>query len=388
MQTPIDPLRAGFEAQFGHPARLFARAPGRLEILGNHTDYNEGVVLSVAVDRAAFVAIAPSADPTSCRLHDLREDSRREFRLSDLDTPTPGDWANYVRGLLVELRKRGIDVPGFDLALHSTVPLSAGMSSSAALEMSALTALDALNGLGLPWIDMAKIGQACENQYVGANTGLLDQFSSLRGEAGRLVYSDFRSLEVDTVPFPQSCALVVANTNVKHVLTGAYNERRERCEQAVRELRNAGFSDIAALRDVSSEQLESAADHLDVTALRRARHVVTEDERVFEGIEDLKADRIEAFGEKLFASHESSRVDFENSCGELDMLVETARSLPACHGARLSGGGFGGITVHLVEADGADRYAERLATAYRSRTGADCEPMICRPGDGACVLDC
>lgn len=384
--TMINDVADGFRQRFGREPSVVSRAPGRLEILGNHTDYNEGIVLSAAVDRATTIAAAPADDPKRCRMVDLRADSSREFRIDDLDDPAEGDWANYIKGLVAELHKRDIAVAPLDLVLTSTVPLSAGMSSSAALEMSALTAIDALDKLQLPWLEMAKIGQACENEYVGANTGLMDQFSSLRGEAGRLVFSDFRSLEVQTVPFPDECALVVANTKVKHVLTGAYNERRQRCEQAVCELRNAGLDSITALRDVTLDQLLANWGELDVTAARRARHVVGENKRVLEGIEDLRAGRIAEFGEKLFVSHESSRLDFENSCDELDILVEIAQSLPGARGARLSGGGFGGITVHLVDAEQAEAYAQRVATAYQTRTGAECETMVCRPGDGAAVL--
>lgn len=387
MPTPmINDIADGFRERFGREPSVITRAPGRLEILGNHTDYNEGVVLSAAVDRATVIAAAPAEDPKRCRMFDLRTDSSREFRIDQLDDPERGDWANYIKGLVAELRKRDIAAAPFDLVLASTVPLSAGMSSSAALEMAALTAIDALDKLNLPWLEMARIGQACENEYVGANTGLMDQFSSLRGEAGRLVFSDFRSLEVQTVPFPEECALVVANTNVKHVLTGAYNERRRRCEQAVCELRSAGLDSITALRDVSLDQLLKNWGELDVTAARRARHVVSENKRVLEGIEDLRGGRIIEFGEKLFASHESSRLDFENSCDELDIMVEVARSLPGARGARLSGGGFGGITVHLVDVQEAEAYARRLATAYQTRTGAECETMVCRPGAGAGVL--
>lgn len=385
MQDLSTTVAAGFNSTYGGDPSVISRAPGRLEILGNHTDYNEGVVLSTAVDRVTVIAAGPADHATRCRVHDLRDGSSREFHINDLADPTPGDWANYIRGLVDQLRRRAIEIAPFDMVMNSNVPLSAGMSSSAALEMAALTAIDSLNALDLDWLEKAKIGQACENQYVGANTGLMDQFSSLRGEAGRLVFSDFRSLTVQTVPFPDDYSLIVANTNVKHVLTGAYNERRERCEQAVRELRETGMDAISALRDVSLDQLLQNWTHLDITAARRARHVVAENERVLKGIEDLRAGRIAEFGDKLFASHESSRVDFENSCDELDILVEIAHSLPGANGARLSGGGFGGITVHLVDDNHAESYAQRLATAYRSRTGSDCETMVCQPGAGATV---
>jgi galactokinase len=277
-------------------------------------------------------------------------------------------------------------VPAFQAVLHSTVPLSAGMSSSAAFEMAVALALGRLANLELPWLEWARIGQACENQYVGARTGLLDQFSSLRGKAGHLVYSDFRSLAVEAIPLPAGTALVVANSMVKHQLTNEYNERRAACEQAVAALQ-AECPTVHALRDVNRAQLEAARARLDQVVFRRALHVVGENERVVAGIAALRTGDVPAFGRLMLESHDSSRLHFENSAPELDILVESGRALPGFCGARLSGGGFGGITVHLVhEAEAAD-YARRLATAYASRTGRQADTMICHAADGASLLD-
>ena len=374
----------GFNSQYGkHPA-VVSRAPGRLEILGNHTDYNEGVVLSVAVDRATWFAAVPAQNGDRCRVHDLRDESSAKFNLSDLDTPREGDWANYIKGVVVELRKRNVEVPAFDAVILSDIPLSAGMSSSAALEIATAYALAKLADAELDWIEFAKIGQACENEYVGARTGLMDQFSSIRGCENQLVFSDFRDLTVKNVPLPKGVALVVANSMVKHVLTGAYNERRERCENAVATIQKTQ-SGIKALRDVSPEMLEQQRSQLDITDYRRALHVVGENARVFEAVECLDKDNLLRFGQLMFDSHESSRVNFENSCEELDFLVEIGRSLPGCIGARLSGGGFGGITVHLVHEEDAQDYARRLATAYENLTQTPPQVLICHAADGASV---
>ncbi|OPZ27744.1 MAG: Galactokinase [Lentisphaerae bacterium ADurb.BinA184] len=377
-------LSESFAARFGHAPAVRTRAPGRLEILGNHTDYNEGVVLSVAVDRETQVAAGPAAGG-ECVIEDVRDGDSRRFRADDLRTPQPGDWANYIKGLVVELAGRGIRVPAFEAVFASTVPLSAGMSSSAALEMSFALALGRLAGVELPWVEWARIGQACENNYVGARTGLLDQFSSLKGRAGHLVFSDFRSLDVRNVPLPGGVALVVANSMVKHHLTGAYNERRARCEDAVAVLHRR-HPEVRALRDVDSAALEAAQPEMDVTSYRRARHVVGENERVFAGVAALERGDLAAFGRLMFESHESSRRFFENSCPELDQLVEVGRSLPGCIGARLSGGGFGGITVHLVVEAEAESYARRLQTAYRSLAGTAPDVMVCHAANGAEVL--
>ena len=378
-----DTVNETFRATFGGQAQVLARAPGRLEILGNHTDYNEGTVLSVAVDRATFVAAALSGS-SQCRVLDAVSRSERCFDAAALGEPHRGDWANYIKGLLPELARRGIVVPGFNAVLGSTVPMSAGMSSSAALEMSMLLALLRLAGRELDWREQAKVGQACENRYVGAQTGLLDQFSSLKGKAGHLVYSDFRSLEVRNVPLPGGTALVVANSMVKHNLTNEYNERREACEAAVRVLQ-ARAPAVKALRDVSLAQLEAARDDLDPVIYRRALHVVGEITRVEEGVKTLAAGDVQRFGASMFESQHSSTHYFENSCAELDTLVALGRGLPGALGARLSGGGFGGITVHLVEAAAAAAYAQALGERYRQRTGLNSEIMVCNAADGAQV---
>ncbi len=380
-------LREEFVSLYGRPAAVVSRAPGRLEILGNHTDYNEGVVLSVAVDREACFAAAPSGaeNTDECRIHDLRNNSSRTFKLSELGAPSPGDWTNYIKGVIVAFQKRGIQIPAFDAALLSTVPLSAGMSSSAALEMAVAFTFRKLTAANLDWIDLARIGQEAENNYVGARTGLLDQFSSINGKAGQLVFSDFRSLTVSNVPIPAGTALVVANSMVKHNLANEYNERRQRCEEAVA-LLSERIEGVKALRDVNMQQLDQFKSELSCMAYRRAKHVVGENERVFAGIDNLRNNKLADFGTLLFASHESSRTNFDNSCPELDALIEIGKCLPGAIGARLSGGGFGGISVHLVHEAEAHDYAKRLSTAFQTRFNVKSDVMICHAADGAEVL--
>lgn len=379
-------VKEGFLAEYSAPPQVVTRAPGRLEILGNHTDYNEGLVLSAAVDRAMYVAASARQNGTTSRVRDLRDNSSREFDVNAVGEAQPGDWANYIKGVVLALQKRGFQVPQFDACVLSSIPLAAGMSSSAAFEISIAYALGTLTEADLPWIEYARIGQEAENNYVGARTGLLDQFSSIKGQHSGLVYSDFRSLQVTNVPIPEGTALVVANSMVKHNLTGDYNERRERCEEAVAFLQQRADG-IQALRDVNSGLLEQWRNKMDITTYRRALHIVTENERVQAGVEALKSNDVAAFGRLLFESHESSRLNFENSCQELDILVDLGKSLPGSLGARLSGGGFGGISVHLVEESEAETYRERLETAYRSRTGKTPQTMICHADKGAQVLE-
>lgn len=378
-------IKSSFTAKFGHAPDVVTRAPGRLEILGNHTDYNEGVVLSVAVDRTNTFAARAIAG-TECTVYDILAAETRSFDVANLGSAQPRDWANYIKGIVVELQKRGITVPAFQGMILGNVPLSAGMSSSAAFEMAVALALTRLAKVELPWLELAKIGQACENNYVGAKTGLLDQFSSLMGKENMLVFSDFRSYEVCNSPLPEGVALVVANCMVKHHLTNEYNDRRADCEKAAACLAKL-YPGVKTLRDVSMAQLDAAKDKMEQQVYLRAKHVVGECERVYAGCKALAGGDVKAFGKLMSVSHESSRVNFENSCAELDVLVELAAALPGFLGGRLSGGGFGGITVNLVEAAQAELFAARLAEAYKLRSGQQSEILICRAGAGAKVLE-
>lgn len=384
-----------FNKRFSAQPEVFAFAPGRLEILGNHTDYNEGFVLSTAVNLGTYFAcrkIEGTTCSVSLNVPGLNDDPERNFNLETLDEKNIGDWANYVKGVIVEVKKRGYTVPAFEAAIMSNVPLSAGMSSSASLEMAVCFAIgkliekytdsDVFAKVSKP--EWARIGQACENNYVGANTGLLDQFSSVMGKKDHLVFSDFRTLDVQNIPLASNVAMVIANTFVKHDLTAEYGERRESCEKAA-----AYFTSVdpskTHLRDVSDIELEASKEMLTKTAYMRAKHVVGEDERVIAGNELLKAGKVSEFGKLMNESHESSINFFENSCPELDDLIEIGTALPGHIGARLSGGGFGGITVHFVEKDLADTYAASLESGYKARTGKDTETIICVSGDGAYV---
>lgn len=378
-QDVIDSFAAAYSAK---PA-AYSRAPGRLEILGNHTDYNEGFVLSCATGQATEMAIA-AIPGRLCKLQNPPLKGEFTIDLDDMDTPRPKDWTNYIKGVLVELRRRGISYPAFEVLFKSSVPLSAGMSSSAALEMAFCMALKQLAGIDLPLPEWARVGQSVENVYLGLKSGLLDQFSSLYGKKDSFILCDFRSVEVlKTVTMPSGWKIVVANTMVKHNLVESdYNQRRESCERATKVIQGK-FPQVKTLRDVSSAMLEECKSILDHTDYLRAKHVVGEDERVMKGVELLEAGKVEEFGALWFQSHESSRDCFENSCPELDVLVELAHTIPGCVGARLSGGGFGGISIHLVRESEAQNYCERLAAAYKLKTGKTIETVICSIGDGA-----
>ena len=375
-----------FTECYGIEPLTVARAPGRLEILGNHTDYNEGFVLSAAVGQATECALVP-IDGRICELRDFRDGSVKTFNLDDIDKPEQGDWSNYVKGMICELRKRGKDVQAFKGAILSTIPLSAGMSSSAALEISAGFAFSKAFGIELSNEEWARTGQGVENNYMGLQSGLLDQFSSIFGKKDSLIFCDFRSVTVEkSIAFPGHYVFVVANSMVKHNLVDSeYNSRRISCEKAA-EILGKKYENVTALRDVSSEMLNESKDEFERDDFLKAAHVVGENERVNKAVEYLSNSDVEAFGRLMYESQESSQNNFTNSCPEIDCLVELSKSIPGCLGARLSGGGFGGITIHLVEASEAEQYCERLKTAYHQQTGKETETIICSMSDGAGVI--
>ena len=379
----LNSIQEFFKSHFHKDPQVVSAAPGRLEILGNHTDYNEGFVLSAATGQKTVFAAAKTSGRL-CRVMDQCYGKEAVIDLDDLATAEKGDWANYLKGALTELAKRNITVGAFDMVLASTVPLSAGMSSSAALEVAFLYALKELFAISFPPGEWARIGQGVENNYMGLKSGLLDQFSSIFGKKDSLILCDFRTVEVlENVPMTTGFKIVVVNTLVKHNLVESdYNQRRTSCENACKIISSL-HPEVKALRDVSSTLLESCKDRIDAIDYRRALHVVEENERVKTAVDFLKKGDMEGFGLLLFASHESSRNNFENSCPELDALVEIAHTLPGCLGARLSGGGFGGITIHLVKEEGGEEYCNRIKTAYKMMTGKECDTIICSIGDGA-----
>ncbi len=376
-----------FAAFYGRPATGAAQAPGRLEILGNHTDYNEGWVLSCAVEQVTRCALAPNGSDI-CRVKDFRDGAEMKFSLKEMAAPPSRDGSRYIKGMVKGLQERGIDkITGFDCAIESTIPLSAGMSSSAALEVAAGYALSQAFGIELPPVEWALLGQGVENRYLGLKTGLLDQFSSIFGKKDALILSDFRTNEVlRTVPLPAGFVIVVINSMIKHNLVDSeYNRRRQDCEAAAAVLQKL-YPGVKTLRDVSLEQLDAARPKLERGAYLRALHVVGECTRVKRAVAALEKNDVAEFGDLLFDSHDSSRMNFANSSPELDQLVELAHSVPGCLGARLSGGGFGGITIHLVKAEDAAEYAERVKTGFKLQTGIEPASIICSIGDGAKII--
>ncbi len=329
-------------------------APGRAELLGNHTDYNEGFVLSLAVNRGITAEGEPRPDDTIL-LHALDLDETYETsinRLQPLKNPT---WPNYILGVVAQYLHAGHKVGGFELSISSNLPMGAGLSSSAALEIATALFLQKAFHITVDPITTTKFAQAAEHQYAGVKCGLLDQISSLMSKENCATYIDCRTYEVKNIPMPEGACFIVANSGAKHALVGGeYNERRTDCEAAAHAL-GAPF-----LRDVTSAALTAGRSKMSDRQYHRAKHVVGENERVQAAVIALKAGQLAQFGSLMFASHESSRVNFENSCKELDALVNAAKSFPAAYGSRLSGGGFGGATINLVDPAQTDAFIKHL----------------------------
>jgi galactokinase len=385
-QAIYEATLAKFSACYGRDPAVVAYAPGRVEVLGNHTDYNEGFVLSAAIDYGTFFAIAP-AQGTTCRL--TAGDLMREVRFA-VDQPERGQtdtWANYSKGVLAGLLPLAPFEQGFDALFYGNIPLGSGLSSSAALDVSTALAITRLYGIELDVIALAKIARQAEHTYAGVKCGLLDPISSLCGRDGMLVQTDFRTLAIQHAPLGHEAVLLICNTHAKHALVdGEYNQRRADCELAAAHFKQRLGHPVTALRDVSWAEWEANRAGLDDQAARRAAHPIGENERVLQGAELLAAGDLAGFGKLMFASHESSQRYFENSCAELDHLVEAAHTAPGVFGARLSGGGFGGSVVALVRADAVEAASAALSGAYAARYGRPCEIRVIHPSAGARVV--
>ena len=397
--TAIKDVQALFKKHFGHNAAQTVCAPGRLELLGNHTDYNDGLVMALAVDRYITIAAEPRTDGKIELISSLFPNAET-FPANEFKKNPAAPWANYVKGTLEQLQKRGVHFTGFNAAIHGTIPMGAGMSSSAALEVA--TALIVrklfpfsltLGGLGaapvrnakgeLPPVgpaerlEFAKIAQAAENQFVGVKCGILDQISSLFGKAWSVIDIDCRTLTVENPPMPGE-AIIVCNSGVKHELIGGeYNELRQNCENAAKKL-GAKF-----LRTVELKQVEAARSTLSAREYECAHHVVSEIARVVAGAKALRDGDHAQFGQFMFQSHASSRDSLKNSTKELDLLVKLASQHAGCLGARLTGGGFGGATINLVKHHEAESFIAHMTREYDKAIGVKMTPIVCQIVNGA-----
>lgn len=376
---------------FGATPAHIARAPGRVNLLGEHVDYNDGFVLPAAIDRATYIAFSPSETiHSSISAVDLNQ--RAFFSPQTIatksqadSTPLP-DWAHYPASVMWSLLEEHLEVRGMNAVFASDVPRGAGLSSSASVELAFAIAWQTLGGWILPPMQLALLVQRAENQYVGVKSGIMDQFASACGMEGRLLMLDCRSLEWKTLPLPDHVSIVIADTTVRRKLTsGEYNKRRAACEEAVM-LLIPHMPEIKSLRDVSVEDLNRLGRNLPREVGMRARHVVEEIARVRQAERSLEAGDVRGFGALMNECHVSLRDLYEVSCPELDAMTRIAQSLDGCYGARLTGAGFGGCTVNLVEKSFAQEFSTALARQYQAEISLTPEVFITHPSSGAQVI--
>ena len=373
-----------FEQYFGHKPQVIAASPGRVNLIGEHTDYNEGFVLPMALNKINVVAVAPSPTGQHRWIGAIGE---QPIVIDPADVTKVGDpfWSNYVRGVICMLERRGIKVPPVDMLIDSNVPRGGGLSSSAAFEVSACTALAALCGAEVTPTERALIGQATEHEFVNVPCGIMDQFISANGKKDHALMLDCKDLSYKLIPMTDpAVSVLVIDSAVKHSLAdGGYAARRKNCEDA------CAILGVHSLREATLEQLDANKDKLGDLCYRRARHVVGENLRVDEFAKALAAGDWDTAGRAMRGSHASLRDDFEVSCAEVDTLVSLADTIPsaeAVYGARMTGGGFGGCIVALVKSDTVEQVAHQMLDAYRDALGIETSYIVTRPGDGARIL--
>ncbi len=382
--NPIERASAVFKRRFGKEASFLFQAPGRVNLIGEHTDYNDGFVLPTAIDVATVIAASPRTDSTiKVIAADLQEDES-SFQISDaIPQETKALWSNYVRGVVQVMCTRGHNLNGADLVIAGNVPRGVGLSSSASLEVAVGTALSHMSDLSLSPTELALIGQAAENDYVGCKCGIMDQLISSAGAEGHALLIDCRSLETSAVSVPQGVSVVIIDSGVERQLVGSeYNERREQCEEASRLL------GMNALRDATLQDVEAQRHAWDPIIFRRARHVVSENKRTEDAAVALRAGDLEQMGRLMAASHASLRDDFEVTVPAIDALVEMVGGVVGDRGGvRMTGGGFGGCVVALIPSELVPRVEETVKASYTEATGNRAQIFVCQPSAGAGLVN-
>jgi galactokinase len=380
-----DHIAEQFSRIYGRTPRWIVAAPGRVNIIGEHTDYNDGFVLPMAIERYAVMAADLAPSSSSFSIYDTQF---KESAMIDVSAPVAKGqpkWSNYIRGVLAGFQQRGVKIPALDVALVSTVPLGGGLSSSAALEVCTATLIEAATGKKIDSVEKALLAQKAEHEFAGVPCGIMDQFISVMGRKNQLLLLDCRTRQTELVPMDDpSVALLIINTNVKHELgSGEYAKRRAECEQAAKIL------GVPSLRDATVEMLERAKNKMDDVIFRRARHVVLEIKRTLQTAKEIRASHWPTVGQLMYASHASLRDDYEVSCRELDAVVEIAESIGnkgGIFGCRMTGGGFGGCAVALVKADAIKTISEKIAKDYKMKTGIEAAIFSSRPAAGATII--
>ncbi|MGD1088531.1 MAG: galactokinase [Verrucomicrobiota bacterium] len=379
-------VAAEFQKHYNRPPRWIVAAPGRVNVIGEHTDYNDGFVLPMAIERYAVMAADKSGDGKS--IIQIRDASGAEAALVDLSAPVePGapKWGNYPRGVIAGFLARGLNPGGLDVLLHSTVPLGGGLSSSAALEVCTATLIEAVTGKSIDPVGKALLCQQAEHEFAGVPCGIMDQFISVLGRENHLLLLDCRSRETQLVPMNDpSVSLLIINTSVKHELSGGgYAQRRAQCATAAKIL------GVPSLRDATAAALENAKSNMDAVVFRRARHVISEIQRTVHAAESVRASDWPTVGDLMYASHRSLRDDYEVSCRELDVVVGISESIGiqgGVFGCRMTGGGFGGCAVALVGTEWVETVSQKIAADYKTKIGIEATIFVSRPAAGATVI--
>lgn len=383
-QAGLPNIRQRFAEIFGGEPVAVVRAPGRVNLIGEHTDYNDGCVLPVAIDRSVLVAAAPR-DDRQVVIYALDFGESVEFSLDDIRHDQTKTWSNYQRGVAYFLEERGIKLPGLNAVVTGDVPIGSGLSSSAAVEVSMAYTWQVLTGFKLSRVELALLCQRAEHEFVGMNCGIMDQFVSALGQRDHALLIDCRSLHYQPVPLPAEAAVVVADTMKRRgLLDSEYNTRRQECEEGVRILQRY-LPEARSLRDISAAQFVEYKAQLSEKVRKRCRHVIYENERVLRGVAALRAGDLDAFGWLMNESHSSLRNDYEVSCPELDIMVKAAWKVDGVYGSRMTGAGFGGCTVSLVAEEAIEDFQIQVAAAYEEATGIVPQIYVCRAEDGVAV---
>lgn len=373
-----------FRHRFGSAPDMLFRAPGRVNLIGEHTDYNDGFVMPAALEFSTYVAVGRRND-RNLEVHSTNFGETVAFHLDELSPAKIAHWSDYVAGVAAILDRRVGGLKGANVVVHGEVPIGAGLSSSAAIEVATAMALLANSRIEMDFLDIAKCCQQAEHEYTGARCGIMDQFVSCFGRAGHALMLDCRTFDYQLLPLKPEISIVICNSKVRHELaSGEYNLRRRDCEESVQKLRQFKPT-MKALRDINEEELRAYGDVLSEPARRRCRHVVGENARVLSAAQMLRSGDLNGFGDLMYQSHASLRDLYEVSCRELDVLVELAAKIDGVYGARMTGGGFGGCTVNLVHENAVSQFQSLIAEDYKKRIGITPDIFVCRAANGAAI---
>lgn len=376
-------VRAAHLQQFGVEGSIYA-APARVNLIGEHTDYTGGLVMPMAIEFRTVAAISPRDDGQAV-FYSANYKKTRSFDVASLDRAPEGHWSDYAAGVIWSLKQEGVAVPGFNMSIDGDVPLGAGLSSSASIEVAVATAVTKLADVSLPLEKVATLCRRAENEYVGAPCGIMDQFIVAGGVEHRAMMLDTRSLAYELLPLPEEIRVVIANSMVRHsVATGGYGNRRDEVEEGQAVIRREFGREL--LRDASLEELEACKEKMSPESYLRCRHIISENARVLAAREALLAGDLEKFGRLMVEAHASMRDDFQASCAEIDALVEIAMRQPGCIGARITGGGFGGCTVNVVKTEAVGDFVAQVKAEYERATGIQADCFVSSPSDGALAL--